>query len=62
MNCQPELRELVLALRIEEQVLAALAQIDRFVCMPLPLTPVTGLGRKLAVMSMRAATCRQTSL
>ena len=25
---------------------------DMLVCMPLPLTPVTGLGRKLAVMSM----------
>jgi hypothetical protein len=37
-------------------------EIERFVCMPLPLTPVTGLGRKLAVMSMRAATWRQRSL
>ena len=30
--------------------------------MPLPLTPVTGLGRKLAVMSIFWATCRQTQL
>ena len=35
---------------------------DMFVCMPLPLTPVTGFGRKLAVQSMRAATWRARSL
>ncbi len=35
---------------------------DRLVCMPLPFTPVTGFGRKLAVMSSCAATCRQMSL
>jgi len=36
--------------------------IDMLVCMPLPLTPVTGLGRNDAVQSSRAATCRQSSL
>ena len=35
---------------------------DMFVCMPLPLMPVTGLGRKLAVRSICAATWRQSSL
>jgi hypothetical protein len=35
---------------------------ERLVCMPEPLTPVTGLGRKLAVIPRRAATCRESSL
>src|ERR1700744_6312908 len=36
--------------------------IEIFVCMPLPLTPTTGLGRKLAVMPICLATWRQISL
>jgi hypothetical protein len=39
-----------------------LRAIDTFVCMPLPLMPVTGLGRKQAVISIRAATWRDNSL
>ena len=35
---------------------------ETLVCIPLPLTPVSGLGRKLAVMSIRAATWRDSSL
>jgi hypothetical protein len=35
---------------------------DMLVCMPLPLTPATGLGRKQAVISIRAATWRESSL
>src|SRR5690348_17784654 len=35
---------------------------ETLVCMPFPLTPVTGLGRKHAVMSIRAATWRDRSL
>ena len=35
---------------------------DTLVCMPLPFTPTTGLGRKLAVRPMLVATWRQTSL
>jgi len=36
--------------------------IDTFVCMPEPFTPVTGFGRKLAVMPICVATWRQISL
>ena len=36
--------------------------IETFVCMPLPFTPTTGFGRKLAVMPICVATCRQISL
>src|SRR3972149_4951164 len=35
---------------------------DMLVCMPLPLMPVTGLGRNDAVMPRFAATCRHRSL
>ena len=36
--------------------------IETLVCMPLPLTPTTGLGRKDAVSPMLVATWRQISL
>jgi hypothetical protein len=35
---------------------------ETLVCMPLPFTPTTGLGRKLAVIPMLLATWRQISL
>jgi hypothetical protein len=35
---------------------------ETLVCMPLPLTPTTGLGRKQAVKPMLRATWRQISL
>src|SRR6266702_2319596 len=35
---------------------------DTLVCIPLPFTPTTGFGRKLAVMPIWVATVRQTSL
>src|ERR1700722_5061502 len=35
---------------------------ETLVCMPLPFTPTTGFGRKLAVRPMRVATWRQISL
>jgi hypothetical protein len=35
---------------------------DTFVCMPLPFTPVTGLGRNDAVQSILAAAWRASSL
>src|SRR5580693_173907 len=35
---------------------------ETFVCIPLPFTPTTGLGRKHAVNPIRVATCRQISL
>src|ERR1035438_5559579 len=35
---------------------------DTLVCIPLPFTPTTGFGRKLAVSPIRVATCRQISL
>src|SRR5438067_7069461 len=35
---------------------------EMLVCMPLPLTPTTGFGRKLAVMPICVATVRQISL
>ena len=36
--------------------------IDTLVCMPLPFTPTTGFGRKLAVRPILVATWRQISL
>src|SRR5581483_426296 len=35
---------------------------ETLVCMPLPLTPTMGLGRKLAVSPMFLATCRHIIL
>src|SRR5450631_2802089 len=37
-------------------------EIETLVCMPLPLTPTTGLGRKLAVKPMLLAIWRVSSL
>ena len=47
-----QLRDLVLALRVPEQVLPVLGLTDTLVCMPLPFTPTNGLGRKHAVSPM----------
>ena len=61
MKDQPDLLSFSSPLGSQKVFLPALLM-ETLVCMPFPLTPTTGFGRKLAVRPMRVATWRQISL
>ncbi len=56
-----QLAELLFALSSQKRFLP-FSLMETLVCMPLPFTPTTGLGRKEAVSPIFVATWRQTSL
>ena len=62
MNFQPKSLSFSSPFGSQIRFLPPLPFTETLVCMPLPLTPTTGLGRKLAVIPRLVATWRQISL
>jgi len=62
MKSQPAAERPSLPSFLVEEIGRLAGQREGWWCMPEPLMPVTGLGRKHAVIPRRAATCRGEQL